>query len=56
MIGSVLAMILGMALGFRAVLALAAVCYLLAWGAVLFRTTTGRALQEARTARVLPLE
>jgi SAM-dependent methyltransferase len=36
-IGSVLSMILGMALGFRAVLALAAVCYLLAWSATLLR-------------------
>lgn len=36
-IGSVLSMILGMALGFRAVFALASVCYLLAWGAVLSR-------------------
>jgi len=34
-IGSVLSMILGMALGFRAVLAIASVCYLLAWAAVL---------------------
>jgi len=39
-IGSVLSMILGMALGFRAVLALAAVCYLLAWAAVLLAPET----------------
>jgi hypothetical protein len=33
----VLSMILGLALGFRAVLAFAAVCYLVAWAAVLVR-------------------
>jgi len=41
-IGSVLSMILGMALGFRAVLALAAVCYLAAWAAMLLRPNTTR--------------
>ena len=39
-IGSVLSMILGMALGFKAVLMVAAACYLLAWGAVLLRKDT----------------
>lgn len=41
-IGSVLSMILGMALGFRAVLVLAAACYLVAWVAVALRPEAAR--------------
>ncbi|MFO0829391.1 MAG: hypothetical protein U0572_14735 [Phycisphaerales bacterium] len=47
-IGSVLTMILGMSFGFRAVMILAAVCYVVAWIAVWLRSSAGTAVTPAQ--------